>query len=252
VDVRCETAWWPPERPSIRWRTLERGPGQRIGYVRAVRFDDDVAPLVDAAMHDLRHTTGLIVDVRDNGGGNLSFVRLCSYLTPGRNLVAGLVTRPFLERHPSQPGGMDPGTLPDGGAAYTTARVFEAVRRGGGAAAFYTEDVGDKVYRGKVVILLNEGTGSAAEGFTWHMKLGSKATLIGRRTAGYILGGETFDMPAGWRLTVPTHVGVGPDGKPFKDTPTTPHITATWSLADLREGRDPDLAKALEVLTGDK
>jgi C-terminal processing protease CtpA/Prc len=252
VDVRCEGAWWPPERPSIRWRTVERLPGQRIGYLRTVRFDDDVAPLVDTAMRDLKDTTGLIVDVRDNGGGNMSFVRLCSHLTPGQNFVAALVTRPFLERHQRHPENVDPRTLPKAVAAYTTARILEAMRANGGVAAFYTEDLGDRVYRGKVVVLLNEGTSSAAEAFTWHMKLNSKATLIGRTTAGYILGGETFLLPSGWRLTVPTHVGLGPDGKPFKDTPTTPHLSVTWSLRDLREGCDPVLAKALEVLTGDK
>lgn len=143
-------------------------------------------------------------------------------------------------------------TLPKIFAAYTTARILDAMRKNQGAAAFYTEDVGDQAYRGKVVILQSNDTGSAAEGFTWHMKQTSKATLIGQTTAGYLLGGETFHLKGGWRLTVPTHVAIGPDGKLFKDTPTTPHITVNWTLRDVREGRDPDIAKALEVLTGEK
>ncbi|QYO64676.1 S41 family peptidase [Leptolyngbya sp. 7M] len=70
-----------PERPSIRWRTFSIDDGKRIGYIRAVRFDDDVAPLVDAAMSELKNTNGIIIDVRDNTGGNMSFVRLSSYFT---------------------------------------------------------------------------------------------------------------------------------------------------------------------------
>jgi C-terminal processing protease CtpA/Prc len=47
-----------------------------------------------------------------------------------------------------------------------------------GKVALYSEDLGEKRYKGKVVVLTSEGTASAAEGFAWHMKTKSDAKFI--------------------------------------------------------------------------
>src|SRR5258705_976106 len=39
-EVRREDPWWPPEHPSLRWRTIEQRIDRRIGYIKASRFDD--------------------------------------------------------------------------------------------------------------------------------------------------------------------------------------------------------------------
>ncbi len=248
VEVRRESAWWPPERPSLRWRTIETNPGERIGYLRAARFDDDAAPLADAAMEDLKDTSGLIIDVRDNSGGNISYIRLGGYFSRGENLVVALLMRPYIERLHRAPIQVDPRTVPKVLGVYTTAGILEAMKTNGGGIALYSEDMGDRIYRGRVAVLINEKTGSAAEGFAWFMKEQTRATLIGRKTAGSLLGAESFVMPGGWRLRVPTHAGWGPDGKAGMDKAVTPHLTVPWTARDVCEGKDPDIAKALDVL----
>ena len=60
LEVKRENPWWPPEHPSLRWRTIEQASGRRIGYIKAGRFDDDAAPLIDAAMEAVKDTYGLI------------------------------------------------------------------------------------------------------------------------------------------------------------------------------------------------
>lgn len=236
------------ERPSIRWRTFSVANGKRIGYIKAVRFDDDVAPLVDSAMAELRNTSGLIIDIRDNSGGNMSFVRLSSYFAEGEHLVAALLTRYYLETQGSTPSAIDPANLPKAKKTYTDEAVFDAMRSNAGAVGIYSEDLGENRYRGKVAVLINEETASAAEGFAWHIKLRTRSTLIGRKTAGALLGAEYFTLPGGWRLGVPTHSGWGPDGKPVIDEPVLPHIETKWSLKDICTGTDPDMAKALETV----
>lgn len=236
------------ERPSIRWRTFSVANGRRIGYIKAVRFDDDVAPLVDSAMAELKNTSGLIIDIRDNSGGNMSFVRLSSYFAEGEHLVAALLTRYYLETQGSTPSAIDPANLPKAKKTYTDEAVFDAMRSNAGAVGIYSEDLGENRYRGKVAVLINEETASAAEGFAWHMKLKTRSTLIGRKTAGALLGAEYFTLPGGWRLAVPTHSGWGPDGKPVIDEPVLPHIETKWSLKDICSGIDPDMAKALEIV----
>jgi carboxyl-terminal processing protease len=250
LEVRRERAWSPPERPSIRWRVIEQERGRRIGYIKAVRFDEDAPPLIDAAMEDLKGSVGLIIDVRDNNGGNVSALRLVSYFTPGPRLGVALLSRPFLERLGGAPEQIDPGRLPRVSGVYTDAGVFEALKKNGGGAAFYTEDLGERPYRGKVIILVNERTASAAEGFAWVMKTQKAGTLIGQPTAGELLGGEGFDLPGGWKLTVPSHAVWGWQGNRYVDQPTPPDVEVKWRRRDLCEGRDPDIAKALELLSG--
>jgi carboxyl-terminal processing protease len=85
LEVRRENAWWPPEHPSLRWHTIEQGGEQasrrRIGYITAGRFDDDAAPLIDAAMEAVKDTYGLIIDLRDSSGGNISCIRPGGYFS---------------------------------------------------------------------------------------------------------------------------------------------------------------------------
>lgn len=240
------------EKPSIRWRSFSAGTGEKIGYIRAVRFGDDVAPAVDEAMNDLGNAKALIIDARDNGGGNLSFVRLTSYFSSGEHLVVALVMRDYLESIGQKPQQIDPTKLPRIDRAYTNELIFDALRTNKGAAAFYSEDLGDKKYKGKVVVLINEESESAAEGFAWHAKLRTNATLIGRRTPGLLLGAEYYTLPGGWYLGVPTQSGWGPDGKPVIDEPVSPHIETKWTIRDVCTGSDPDLAKALEVISNAK
>ena len=248
LQVRRENPWWPPEHPSLRWRSVEQASGRRIGYIKIPRFDDDAAPLIDAAMAALKGTYGLIIDLRDESGGNLSSLRLVSYLIPGPRMTAALLSRPFLERLGSAPEIVDLSKVAHVSGAYTTAAIIEAMKKNNGGAAFYTEDVGDRLYRGRVVILVNSGTGSASEGFAWVMKNHKSVTLVGHKTLGALLGGERFDLPGGWVLTVPTHASWGPDGKRYVDQAVTPDVEVIWTRQDLCEGRDPDMAKALDLL----
>ncbi len=248
VNVRRESHS-QPERPSIRWRTFSIDEGKRIGYIKTVRFGDDVAPLADAAMAEMKNTSGLIIDARDNTGGNMSFVRLSSYFAEGEHLVAALLTRGYLETSGSVPSQIDPAKLPRASRTYTTEAVFKAMSSNDGAVAIFSEDVGENRYRGKVVVLINEETASAAEGFAWHIKFRTGATLIGRKTAGALLGAEYFTLPGGWRLGVPTHSGWGPDGKPVIDQAVIPHIETRWTIKDVCGGTDPDMARALELIS---
>src|SRR5690606_9933465 len=186
--------------------------------------------------------------VRDNSGGNMSFVRLSSYFAQGEHLVAALLTRHYLQSQGATPKEIDPGKLPKATKTYTDEAIFDAMSRNGGAVGISSEGMGAKRYNGRVVVMINEETTSAVEGFAWHMKLKTGATLVGRKTAGALLGAEYFTLPGGWRLGVPTHSGWGPDGKPVIDEPVLPHIETKWTVKDVCGGVDPDMAHALKLI----
>jgi carboxyl-terminal processing protease len=237
------------KKPSIHWGKVDAGNGTSVGYIRALRFDDDAAPEIDQAMSYLADTKSLIIDVRENSGGNASFIRLSSYFTGGEHLVAALILRTYMEKLGRLPNQSDIALLNKAIGAYTDEKIFDAMRSNGGAVALYSEDLGTHRYKGKVAVLIGEDTGSAAEGFAWHMKWKSDAKFIGTTTAGELLGAEYFTLSGGWRLSVPTHSAWGSDAKPVIDKAVAPQIATKWTVKEVCEGRDPDIAAALDFLS---
>lgn len=248
VAVRREQAFWPPAKPGFSWSTVMARPGSKIGYLRVDRFDDGADVLADQAMADLADTGGLIVDVRENSGGNMSAVRLGSYFSQGESPVVVLLSRPYLQAlgRPLTPA--DVAAAPRVKGAYTTAAVFKGVADNRGGAAFVSEDMGAKRYTKPVVVLVGPNTGSAAEGFGWFMRLRTPARIVGQPSAAALLSGETFPLSEGWALTVPVHGLWASDGQSFADRPVQPHLRVDWTREDLCRGRDPDVAKALDLL----
>jgi carboxyl-terminal processing protease len=136
-------------------------------------------------------------------GGNISAMRLASYFVDRGGPSFALLSRPYLQKLGRAVTAADIAAAPKVIGRYRGGDVAEALSKGGGAATFYLEDLGDKRYRSPVVVLLGPGAGSAAEGFAWGMKSWSDARLVGAPTAGAILSGEDFDIAPGWGLTVP-------------------------------------------------
>jgi carboxyl-terminal processing protease len=249
LSIRRESAFWPPVQPSFQWSTITVAPGKTIGYLRIDGFGDDGAELADRAMTDLGKAQAIVLDVRNNPGGNASALRLASYFTEGEQPALGILTRDWLKRlkGPARP--RDVLAAPKLVGAYTTAKVFEGLSRGQGGAMLWTEDMGAKRWTKPVVLLIGENSGSAAEGFAWLMKLKTKAKLIGRPTAGALLGSEVVDVGSGWSMRVPVHGIWAPDGVDYGDRPVPPEISVKRTREDICAGRDPDLEKALDLLS---
>lgn len=246
--VRRERALWPPQHPGFEWRKIGISPTVKLGYIRIDRFDDAAAELADQAMDELQDTQGLVIDVRRNTGGNLSALRLASYFSGESRPAVALLAKPFLAALGRRVTAADIAALPPTRGAYTNEAIFGAITAGKGAAAYYSEDLGAKRYRGKVVVVTAGETGSAGEGFAILMRELAGATLVGRPTAGYLLSSDVFPLAGGWRLTVPVDGLWAPDGRDYGDKVVTPDITVPRKAADLCRADDMDLAKAADVL----
>jgi carboxyl-terminal processing protease len=250
LTITREPFGWPCERPSMQWKIVARSADNKFAYVRITHFDDDFAPLVDKAMQEIGETTGMIIDLRNNTGGNASYVRLMSYLAPRPGMAFVLLSRPFLDRFGRAPEKLSDTLLaqiPKITGAYTTTEILDAFRKNGGGARFYTDDVG-KNYKGKVILLVNHETASAAEGFVWGIKGWPGVTVIGQDTAGAVVGAEDFEIPGGWILTLPTHAAWGPDGNSFRDKATAPDIVIPETRDSLCRGDDAAMDAAIGAL----
>ncbi|HWE45927.1 MAG TPA: S41 family peptidase [Caulobacteraceae bacterium] len=248
LRIRREGALWPPTHPGFWWRRIDVRPGVSYGYIRIDRFDDGAAELADEAMAEFKDTQAIVIDIRENSGGDISSLRLVSYFEDGSQPVVALLARPYLQALGRPVTKSDIDKLPVTRGAYTDAAVFRAVREGRGSAVFATEDIGAKRYRGKVAVVMGNETGSAGEGFAAVMKTLAHATEVGRPTAGYLLSSDRIDLPGGWTLTYPAQGVWAPDGTDFKDTPVQPDVLVPRTAADVCRADDPDLTKAIEVL----
>jgi|GEM_PF-1190262 len=248
IAVRREFSAWPPPQPTISWRQITVKPGVKLGYIRPDRFDDGAADLIDKAMRELHDTQGIVIDMRGGGNGNLSGLRLISYFAGPSRPMAALFARPYLDRLGHAPAKADVDRLPQTRGAYTDAAIFKAIDEGHGAAAYYSEDMGLLRYRGKVVVVIDARTASAGEGFATGMRRLAGAKLIGRPSAGYLLSSQQFPLAGGWTLTIPVDGVWAPDGSDMGDKPTAPDITVPRTVADICQGRDPDLERAVDLI----
>lgn len=249
-SVRRESAFWPPEHPGFRWRQIRTQEDRRVGYMLIDRFDDGAAALADQAMAEFGETgvDAIIIDVRNNSGGNVSAMRLASYFNGGRaEPGVVLLARPYLEALGRPVTATDTIAAPRVDHAYTTEDVFNGVSANNGGAAFWT-DANENQFTGLVIVLIGEETGSAAEGFAWYMRERTQARLIGQQTAGALLSSERFDLIGGWSVTLPVHGLWGPDGQDYGDRAVPPHQVIANTRADLCAGRDPALITAFDLI----
>jgi carboxyl-terminal processing protease len=148
------------DRASINHRKLDEG----FGYIAITSFGDSEAPKAfDAALEQLKDTPGLIIDARDNGGGDTA------------------VARPIMGRFIKE------------------RRPYALMRRRSGQGfgltdpwTEYVDPQGPFTYEKPVVVLQNHWSASMAEGFPMGMKGIGRAVTVGTETMG--LGAAVFPL----------------------------------------------------------
>ncbi|MFI6818806.1 S41 family peptidase [Nonomuraea sp. NPDC050328] len=200
-------------RPEISAKRLADG----VAYVKVPGFFGGVADKVRAAVEDLRKAgtiTGVVLDLRGNGGGSPREVtRLLGAFAHGK------VTSYFCDVHDS-------------------------------CAANRTDDT-VPLLNLPFVVLTDRGCASACDDFSAAVKGLGLAPLVGSRTAGVVSGpGEPYFLDDGSVLGLPSKHHRGP-GKEIVDTigVAADHFLP-MTAEDLAAGRDPALAKALDLLEG--
>jgi carboxyl-terminal processing protease len=107
---------------------------------------------------------------------------------------------------------------------------------------------GSARYAGRVAVLVDEATASSAEIFARTLQFHRRAVLIGRQTAGAVIGSLFYRLPDGGKLQLGVRDYQGLDGKRLEGVGVKPDVVVSLKLDDLRDGVDPDLAAALVAL----
>ena len=108
-------------------------------------------------------------------------------------------------------------------------------------------------FSGKVIVLVDSETGSAAEMFARVLQIEKRGIVIGDRTVGAVMTGRVFGHAMGTDGMVfyGTMVTVGDvrmsDGSTLEKVGVSPDVIALPAPADLASRRDPVLARALTL-----
>jgi C-terminal processing protease CtpA/Prc len=111
-----------------------------------------------------------------------------------------------------------------------------------------TQGLGPQPFHGRVALLVNEWTNSAAEMVASFAKENKLGTIIGTKTAGNVLGAVNVKVGHGYWLRLPvfgwyTSVGECNEGRGVK-----PDIEVEVAADELGRGVDRQLKTALEAL----
>jgi carboxyl-terminal processing protease len=108
---------------------------------------------------------------------------------------------------------------------------------------------GSAHYRGRVAVLVDRLSASAAEILAATLQERHRATVIGRKTSGYVLFARMRSLPDGGMLEWSEDDLRTMQGRRLEGNGVTPDVeTPPATVDDLRAGRDPDLDAALRIL----
>jgi len=198
--------------PYISYGTLASN--ANIGYINSKNFEpvnenefNNFKAIVDEALTALQNKSGIIVDIRTNGGGQGPF----AYYLAGR-FFTNVTPIELIRQRIKITTGNTTNVL--GNWATTEFEGYPDTRvEGGYVAGVFPEDntitqSGAFQYTNKVALLTSNGSASAAEYFTGAMKTQAHVKSIGDKTFGIFAGSDIFTLTNGngkWKTRVSTH-----------------------------------------------
>jgi carboxyl-terminal processing protease len=189
---------------SVRW-SVENG----IGKMIISRFDQDTGDLARKAANEFKSqgVKGVIIDLRDNGGGYLDAARDVAGIWLNNKVVV---------------------------SEKTDGKTTDEVRTGMNAVL---EGV-------KTVVLVNGGSASASEIVAGALQDYKVATLVGEKTFGKGTVQKIIDLPDGRQLKVTIARWYTPNGKNITKEGIAPNVKVELTSEDMNAGRDPQLDSA--------
>jgi len=223
-----------------------------IGYIKIRIFPGavgiDLAADIDRAVAEISGCDRLILDLRGNTGGGIGGMRMMSYLTPDKIPIGYSLTRRRAQNGFKREELTRFGRIPRHKIAlawlilrYASAIVDQSI-------CVVTEGLGPQRFHGRVVVLANEHSASAAEMVAAFAQENRLATIVGTRTAGRLLSGRSFHVGKGYMLGLPVAAYFTWNGALLEGTGVKPDVEVDLSCKALRAGLDPQLEKAIEVI----
>lgn len=239
--------WHPIVRPRlVSWSKPQLG----IGLLKVTGFPGqvgiDVAKEIDCAISELRDCNRLIIDLRGNPGGGAGGLRLMSYMTPGKIPVGYSVTQKRAAKRFKKEKLPRFGRIPSRKIAlYPLLLRYAFSDR---SIVMVTEGLGPQPFHGRMVLLVNQHTASAAETITGFAKENNLAIIVGTKTPGQVLGGTGFKMGHGFVLRIPVVTFHMWTGGTLEGKGVEPDHAIDLRRDSLKEGIDAQFEKGIDVV----
>lgn len=204
-----------PNVPEIYASVGKRIINDEIGYIRFDVFHPVILDTLINIINEYKHLPGLILDIRGNPGGDFDTRRtLAEQFVCGRTLF------------------------------------WKYKSRNGIREVFLNPS--KEPYKGKLVILIDELSGSSSEEFSGGMQAIERATIIGQQTAGKVLTMEVVPLPEGALFVYPNQQTMTSKDEVLEAVGVIPDIKVELRKEELLKGKDTQLEKAVEYLTNRK
>ena len=192
----------------------------RIGYIRYSSFSSDVSDFsIDVVISRFQNTKGIILDLRNNGGGSIANIS---------QIASRFTEKKFLAWREAQKGG--PGR-----------NEFTAFKEN------FIEPKGDKKYLKPVIILTNRRCYSATTFFVATMLNLPNVKVIGDWTGGGGGAPTSTQLPNGWVVRYSGTITLTPNGFNIENG-MPPTIKQDISKSDEVAGIDSIIERALQEL----
>jgi C-terminal processing protease CtpA/Prc len=227
--------------------------GEEIGLLKIAHFPGAMgmrfATGLDRAVSDLKKQgcQRLIIDLRGNIGGSLGFARLASYMCPGQIAIGHSLTPKRLRS------GYDPDKLPRVPMPCSRSELLITLARFSvqdKSLMLLTQGLGAQPFHGRIVVLVNEWTNSAAEMVANFAAENRLATIVGEKTRGNVLGAMNFKVSGGYWLRLPVFGWFTSKGRSLENNGVDPDVPVEISPDSLAEGQDDQMAKAIKIALG--
>ncbi|MFK7924155.1 MAG: S41 family peptidase [Bacteroidia bacterium] len=194
-----------------------------IGYIYLPEIYDEPSffeQYMPQVIEDLKDTKGIVIDIRDNGGGeDESSKMIASFFADQRRLY-------MISRYKIGPG-------PD---------EFEEPRE------WYVAPYAGERYDKPVVLLTNRYSVSAAETFSFAMKTFPQVSQVGDTTTGAFSDVVTRELPNGWLYGVSVGDYRNADNINLESIGIAPDVVIVNTPQDLAAGNDLMLERAIDEL----
>jgi carboxyl-terminal processing protease len=194
-----------------------------IGYLNIPTFEGtNWLPEVDSALKVLGGMASIIIDVRNNDGGFLENATSAAGRFADRNASVAYV------RYRNGPAHTD----------FTSPIVQEV------------SPAGARHFLGKIVLLTDRNTISAAELFVLSMRALGRTTVVGDTTAGETGSPFARELQNGWSYQFPESIEYTLDMKTFEDIGLPPDVYVLNALAASSAPNDLQLQRAIGLAIG--
>lgn len=235
----------------VEARRLEEG----IGYLKVAMFPGMVGVVVANQVTDAVQSLGevdrLIIDLRGNTGGGIGALRVMSLLTSERIPVGFALDKRRANGnldHEKQRFPRFSRIPPNTKTLWTLALKFAPTMLAKKPIVLETEGLGPHPFHGRIVLLVNRHTASAAEMIVAFARENKLATIVGEKTAGRLLSATSVKVGNGFRLALPTGAYYTWQGTVLEGTPIEPDHLINFDWQDRRRVNDRQLDYVIECL----